>query len=168
LILIAANLLIYASIEGFAQHPRARDWLNGQLAGIRGVGLPWETLLAFLRVVTNPRALTRPVPIADAWSQVVAWLDQPRVWVPAPTERHPEILGELVAATGARADLVHDAHLAAMAIGHGLTLCSADRDFACFPSLRWENPWRISQPPAFPLPRSPCPNHRLRGLAGGP
>jgi hypothetical protein len=84
--------------------------------------------------------LARPLSTADAWGQVVAWLDQPRAWVPPPTERHPEILGELLAATGARANLVHDAHLAAIAIGHGLTLCSADRDFARFASLRWENP----------------------------
>ncbi|HEX3884946.1 MAG TPA: TA system VapC family ribonuclease toxin [Stellaceae bacterium] len=138
--LIDANLLIYASIEGFTQHSRARNWLDKQLSGSHGVGLPWESLLAFLRVVTNPRALPRPVSIADAWSQIVAWLDQGRVWVPAPTERHPEILGELIAATGARANLVHDAHLAAIAIGHGLSLCSADRGFACFPGLRWENP----------------------------
>jgi hypothetical protein len=140
LMLIDANLLIYASIEGFAQHSRAKNWLDGQLAGSRGVGLPWESLLAFLRVVTNPRALTRPLSIADAWNQVIAWLGHRRVWVPAPTERHPDLLAELIAATGARANLVHDAHLAAIAIGHGLSLYSADRDFGRFPGLRWENP----------------------------
>ena len=138
--LIDANLLIYASIEGFDQHARARDWLDEQLSADRGVGLPWESLMGFLRVVTNPRALTRPLSIANAWNQVVAWLDRRCVGIPAPTERHPEILGGLIAATGARGNLVHDAHLASIAIGHGLSLCSANRDFARFPGLRWENP----------------------------
>ena len=74
MILIDANLLIYARVRSFAQHPAARDWLDRQLNGISRVGLPWASLLAFLRVVTNPRVFERPERIGDAWDQVTVWL----------------------------------------------------------------------------------------------
>jgi predicted nucleic acid-binding protein len=75
-----------------------------------------------------------------AWAQVSDWLAADPVWVPSPTSRHAEILGRLLAETRAHSNLVPDAHLAALAIEHGLTLCSSDRDFGRFPSLRWQNP----------------------------
>jgi predicted nucleic acid-binding protein len=75
-----------------------------------------------------------------AFRQVSAWLAWESVWVPEPTDRHAAVLGELLADTGAHGNLVPDAHLAALAIEHGLTLCSADRDFARFQGLRGENP----------------------------
>jgi hypothetical protein len=104
------------------------------------VGLPWPSLLGFVRLVTNPRVFERPEEVGAAWRQVESWLDCPSVWVPLPTERHREILGPLIARTTGRANLVPDAHLAALAIEHGLLLCSTDGDFARFPDLRWENP----------------------------
>ena len=76
----------------------------------------------------------------QAWRQVSAWMGAAGVWSPQPTDRHAEILGALLRPTGAQANLVPDAHLAALAIEHGLLLCSADGDFARFPDLRWENP----------------------------
>jgi uncharacterized protein len=140
LILIDANLLIYAHVSSFAQHRAARDWLDRQLNGIPRVGLPWASLLAFLRLVTNPRVFERPEPMAAAWSQALAWLACDTAWVPEPTERHPELLGALLGLPGVHANLVPDAHLAALAIEHGLTLCSTDGDFARFPGLTWLNP----------------------------
>jgi len=104
------------------------------------VGLPQSSLLAFLRLVTNPRVFERPEPILGAWRQVIAWADCETVWIPQPTERHSDVLGELLAAPGVPANLVPDAHLAALAIEHGLMLCSADSDFSRFPPLRWQNP----------------------------
>jgi toxin-antitoxin system PIN domain toxin len=74
-ILIDANLLVYAHASSFAQHEQARVWLDERLNGSTPVGLPWASLLAFLRLVTNPRIFERPEPIADAWDQVRAWLD---------------------------------------------------------------------------------------------
>jgi uncharacterized protein len=139
-ILIDANLLVYAHVVSFAQHQRAREWLDAQLSGSAPVGLPWASLLAFLRLVTNARVFERPEPIGDAWRQVLAWLDCETAWIPQPTERHAELLGELLAIAGVQANLVPDAHLAALAMEHGLMLCSADSDFARFPSLRWLNP----------------------------
>lgn len=138
MILVDANLLIYAHVSSFQQHEAARSWLDGQLSGNGPVGLPWPSLLGFLRIVTNPRMFERPEPMAKAWQQVRAWLDSEVAWIPQPTDRHREVLGSLL--TNVRANLVPDAHLAALAIEHGLLLCSTDGDFARFPVLRWQNP----------------------------
>ena len=140
MILVDANLLIYAHVNTFAQHERARVWLDARLNGVAPVGLPWASILAFLRLTTNPRVFERPESMADAWQQAVSWLEAGRAWMPQPGERHQEILGNLLAVPGIHANLVPDAHLAALAIEHGLILCSADGDFARFAGLRWENP----------------------------
>jgi uncharacterized protein len=139
-ILVDANLLVYAHITEFDQHAQARDWLDDQLNGTAQVGLPWVSLLAFLRLATNPRVLGRPRRTTDAWRQVTAWLDCAVVWVPAAGERHRELLGQMLAVPGINANHVPDAHLAALAMEHGLILCSADHGFARFPGLRWTNP----------------------------
>jgi toxin-antitoxin system PIN domain toxin len=139
-ILVDANLLVYAHVEGFAQHEQARTWLDERLAGTAKVGLPWESLVGYVRLVTNPRVFPQPLAASEAMTQVDDWLSRPAAWSPGPTERHAELLAELLAVDGMRADLVPDAHLAAIAIGHGLTLMSNDTDFARFPTVRWENP----------------------------
>ncbi|MBI4203957.1 MAG: type II toxin-antitoxin system VapC family toxin [Betaproteobacteria bacterium] len=138
--LVDANVLIYASVDSFSQHERARRWLDERLNGAAPVGLPWASLLGFLRVTTNPRVFERPMVVSDAWRQVLAWLGCEPAWIPQPTERHAEILGDLLASPGVHANLVPDAHLAAIAIEHGLILCSTDGDFGRFAGLRWENP----------------------------
>lgn len=140
MILVDANVLVYAHVSSFAQHERARDWFDQQLNGTRPVGLPWPSLLAFLRLVTNHRVFDRPEPIASAWRQILAWLDCQTVWIPQPTDRHADLLGRLLAVPGIHANFVPDAHLAALAMEHGLMLCSTDGDFARFPGLRWLNP----------------------------
>jgi hypothetical protein len=139
-ILLDANLLIYSHVESFRQHAAARSWLDAQLSSGASVGLPWASVLAFVRIVTNHRVFERPSSIGAAWRQVEAWLDAASVWIPHPTERHREILGALLHAGAARANLVPDAHLAALAMEHGLLLCSTDRDFARFPGLQWRDP----------------------------
>ena len=138
--LIDANILVYAHVSSLAPHERARDWLDQQLNATAPVGFPWASLLAFLRLVTNPRVFEQPEPMTSAWRQVQAWLDCPTAWIPQPAERHSELLGGLIALPGVQANLVPDAHLAALAIEHGLTLCSSDGDFARFPGLRWLDP----------------------------
>lgn len=140
MILLDANLLIYAHVSSFPQHAQARSWLDAELNGSGPVGLPWPSLLAFLRIVTNPRVFERPEPVMDAWRQVHAWLEADVVWIPQPTERHRDVLGTLLTAAGVQAHLVPDAHLAALAIEHGLLLCSTDGDFGRFADLRWQNP----------------------------
>jgi toxin-antitoxin system PIN domain toxin len=140
MILLDANLLIYAHVESFPQHALAKSWLDVRLSSGDAVGLPWASLLAFVRIVTNPRVFERPEPIFDAWRQVEAWLDVEAVWTPSPGGRHRAVLTALLARGGLAANLVPDAHLAALAIEHGLLLCSTDGDFARFPGLRWQNP----------------------------
>ncbi len=140
MILLDANVLIYAHVSTFSQHRAAREWLDRQLSGFADVGLPWPSLLAFLRLVTNPRVFERPEPIADAWRQVREWLACESAWIPQPTQRHVEIVSELLALPGIHGNLIPDAHLAALAIENGLTLCSTDGDFARFPGLNWLNP----------------------------
>jgi toxin-antitoxin system PIN domain toxin len=139
-ILLDANLLIYAYDEASPHHSIAREWLDQQLAGATPVGFPWETITAFLRIVTHPRIYERPVHVAVAWQQIQKWLACEGVWVPQPTERHTALLGEFLLLPGISANLVPDAHLAALAMEHGLTLCSADSGFARFARLRWMNP----------------------------
>ena len=140
MILVDANFLIYAHVRTFPQHERARAWLDERLNGVAPVGLPWPSILAFLRLTTNPRVFERPEPMADAWRQAASWLEVERVWMPQPGERHQQILGDLLPAPGMQANLAPDAHLAALAIEHGLIMCSTDGDFARFAGLRWENP----------------------------
>jgi len=139
-ILVDANLLLYAKISDYPQHQAANEWLDGKLNGPARVGLPWPSLLAFLRITTNRRRFERPLAVSAAWEQVEQWLTVPQVWIPQPTDRHAEVLGELLRGSSCAGPLVSDADLAALAIEHGLVLCSTDGDFARFRSLRWENP----------------------------
>jgi len=139
-ILIDANLLVYAHVASLPQHEAAKRWLDDRLNAAARVGLPWPSLLAFVRLVTNPRIFPRPATMQGTWRQVDEWLACPVVWVPVPTDGHAAILGRLLVAAAPRSNLVPDAHLAALAIEHGLTLCSTDGDFARFPGLRWEDP----------------------------
>ncbi len=140
MILVDANLLVYACVRGFPQHERARAWLDGALNGSTRVGLPWVSLLGFLRVATNPRIFQRPQSMVTAWRQVEAWLGCRTAWIPEPGERHRQLLAPLLVGGNVASTLVPDAALAALAIEHGLVLCSNDGDFARFPGLRWHNP----------------------------
>jgi uncharacterized protein len=138
--LVDANLLVYAVSESFEQHARARRWLDQRLNDEVPLGLPWPSLVAFVRLVSNPRIFDQPVAVSAAWRQVEEWLACRPVWIPQPTERHAVILGKLLRGSGGRSTLVHDAHLAALALEHGLAVASADADFSRFEGLRWENP----------------------------
>lgn len=138
--LLDANLLIYAVHKRATQHERAAEWLTEQLNGSRRVGLPWQSLAAFLRISTHPRAFERPLSPTTAWERVTDWLASPVAWIPQPGAEHTRILGELINVYEIRGNLVPDAQLAALALEHGVTLCSTDTDFARFRELRWENP----------------------------
>ncbi len=140
MILVDANVLIYASIPVLKEHSVAQRWLDETLSSGARVGLPWASLLTFLRLVSNPRVFERPPSLTGAWGQVERWLSLESVWIPTATDQHAMVLGRLLAEVSERSDLVADAHLAALAIEHGLTLYSADRDFARFSGLRWQNP----------------------------
>lgn len=138
--LVDANLLLFAVDSASPFHGRASAWLTGQLNSPRRVGLPWPTLLAFVRISTHPRTARRPLSGEAAWSYVTDWLAAENAWVPNPTGRHAEVLGSLILSYRLTANLVPDAHLAALAIEHGLEVASADTDFARFREVRWVNP----------------------------
>jgi uncharacterized protein len=138
--LVDANLLLYAVHERNEQHHAARAWLSEQLTRAPRVGLPWQSLGAFLRVSTHQRASTRPLSGREAWAHVEEWLAAGPAWIPVPGPRHAEIVRDLIARHDVRGNLITDTMLAALAIEHGLTLHSTDGDFARFDELRWVNP----------------------------
>lgn len=140
--IVDANILLYSIDDRSPFHEPAREWLEQALNGPTRIGLPWMSLTAFLRISTHPRASTHPLTPAEAWSFIGDWLDAEPAWIPAATARHAEILQRLVIDGDLRGNLVSDAHLAALAIEHGVGVCSADSDFARFPELTWINPVR--------------------------
>ncbi len=123
----------------FDAHAEARSWLDERLNATERVGLPWGALLAFLRLSASPRIVDHPIALRESTAVVAAWLALPSTWVPQPTDRHAQTLAQLLGPE-TKPDLVPDAHLAALAIEHGLLLCSTDRDFARFQGLRWTDP----------------------------
>lgn len=138
--LVDANLLLYAVDVASPQNAAASTWLEDALNGNRRVGLPWQTLGAFLRIITHPRITTRPLSGEQAWAHVRRWLDADPSWVPPATSRTTSLLQDVITRHGVVGNLVTDAMLAALAIEHGLTVYSADTDFARFTELRWVNP----------------------------
>lgn len=138
--LVDANILLYAVDSESAHNEQAATWLSEQLNANHRVGLTWESLTAFVRIATHPRAAARPMTAAAAWELVEEWLAVPTAWIPVATDQHARVLGSLLTKYRLAGNLVPDAHLAALAIEHGLTVCSADTDFARFSEIRWLNP----------------------------
>jgi len=138
--LIDANLLLYAYNSRAPEHEKARAWLEATLSGGEMVRFAWLTLWAFLRIASNPRVFEHPLSIVHAGAIVTSWLGRPHVDVIEPGERHWDIARRLLESGQATGPLVMDAALAAIAIEHGATLYTTDRDFARFDGLKWKNP----------------------------
>lgn len=138
--IVDANVLLYAVDADSTFHEAARDWLQETLNGPTRAGLPWASLLAFQRISTHPRASANPLTPEQAWSYITDWLDADATWIPVPGAKHAEILRRLIVDGDLRGNLVTDTHLAALAIEHGVGVCSMDSDFARFPQLSWVNP----------------------------
>jgi len=164
MILIDANILIYAYDATARQHGPAKRWIESVFAGPRPVRLPWATVLAFLRIMTNPRVFRRPLSLDEATTIVDDWLAQPNVWLLDPTERHWTILRAQLLSGQASGPLVTDAHHATLAIEHGATLYTSDRDFARFAGVTTVNPLEEAEaPPADVVPRSRSSSGRGSG-----
>ena len=140
MIVLDVNLLLYAYDSSAHEHARARAWLEQMLSGSGAVGLPWHTILSFLRISTAPRMISHPLEVGAASAIVDEWLQSSNVRIVGPTEEHWRILRGLLPKARVRGSLIMDAHLAALAIEHGATLCTNDRDFARFPGLKVEFP----------------------------
>lgn len=138
--IVDANLLLYASNRADPRAAAAAAVLEEALNGPYRIGLPWQSLTAFLRISTHPRVFPFPLSPGPATEQVRRWLTAPAAWVPHPGPRHADVLLDLVARLRLTGPLVSDAHLAALALEHGTGIWSTDSDFARFPGLRWENP----------------------------
>lgn len=134
MILVDVNLLVAATMTSAADHDEARSWLHESLSGTARVGLPWVCLTGFVRVAGQARAWERPMPVGDALAVVRVWLSRPCAWVPEPGPRHLDILEQLLLPQPS-ARLVTDAAIAAIALEHGLEVCSRDRDFARWSEL---------------------------------
>lgn len=133
---VDANILLYAVNPAAPLHERARTWLDAGLAGGETVGFAWAVVLTFLRAATNPVVFPRPLDVGEAAGVVELWLAQPAAVVVEPTPRHLSLLRGLLGDTGTAANLVNDAHLAALALEHGAEIVSFDRDFQRFPGVR--------------------------------
>lgn len=134
------NVLVFAYSQGSLHHKACRMWWEETLTQPRPVGLPWVSILGFVRVMTHRRILKIPMYPNDAISRVRAWLDVPGVQILPPGEFHAEIFFRLIEQVGTAGDLTTAAHLAALAIEYRGELASTDTDFARFPGLRWFNP----------------------------
>ncbi len=135
-----ANILIYAFDTSSPHHKRCKMWLDGHLNGMQKIGFPWPSLLAFVRIVTNPRIYEFPASIPEAWNQVEAWLGNETAFIPQPSRNHSGFMKKILQATQLKSNDLPDAHLAALAIEHGLILCSTDSDFSRYKDIKWENP----------------------------
>ncbi len=140
MILLDANVLIYSAVTDSVHHAYMKSWLDKKLNSPVPIGIPWPSLLAFVRITTNPRIYSPPAASLEAWKVVNYWLSCPSVWIPLPGRNHHIILNRIITEIKPTANLVPDAHLASLAEEHGLIVYSTDSDFARFPSIRWVNP----------------------------
>jgi toxin-antitoxin system PIN domain toxin len=140
MIIVDANLLIYAINRDAPHHRKARRWLESALSGAETVGLPWIVVLAFLRITTRQGILANPLDPERAISYIDEWLSIPSVELLGPRETHWPILRNLLLSSGTLGNLTSDAHIAALALEHGATICSADYDFRRFQGVSHSNP----------------------------
>jgi toxin-antitoxin system PIN domain toxin len=139
-LLVDANVLLHATNVSSREHGPAAGWLRDALAGSETVAFAWTVVLAFLRLSTHPAVFARPLGTAQAAGSVERWLDAPAVVTLEPTRQHPSLLRGLLERAGTAGNLVGDAHLAALALEHGATVVSFDRDFARFEGVSLERP----------------------------
>jgi uncharacterized protein len=130
--IVDANVLLYAVNSASPQHARARRWLDGALSGDARVGLPWLTLLAFVRIATHPSVFPNPLTLERALAIVAGWCDRPNVVHPEPPAGFAAHFGRVLKGGGAHANLANDAYLAALALAYGATVATFDRDFDRF------------------------------------
>jgi toxin-antitoxin system PIN domain toxin len=140
MIVVDANVLLYAYDSNSGHHARCRDWWTAALNGHEQIGLPWQTVLGFIRIASNPRVFNLPLSAERACRIVSTWLARPQVLILSPGERFWTIFTAQIGSAQIRGPLVSDAALAAISIEHGASLCTADRDFRRFDRLTLIDP----------------------------
>jgi len=139
-LVVDANVLLHAVNADAAEHETSRRWLEYRLSSAEPVGFAWIALLAFVRIGTRAGVLPSPMSVGEAFDHVEDWLVQPSAVVLQPSPRHAALLRGLLEPLGVAGNLASDAHLAALALEHGATVCTFDRDFARFPGVHWRHP----------------------------
>jgi len=147
MIICDANVLLYAYDQCAEHHAVCRNWITAAMNGDEPIGMPWQTLLAFIRITTNPQVYTQPLAVTAACQIVNAWVDRPQVRIPEPGERYWALLQALLLGSQVSGPLVTDAALAALALEQGATLCTTDRDFRRFDALKLINPINVATRP---------------------
>lgn len=138
--IIDTTLLVYAYVPAFDQHAAARRWFEQALVEDESVGLAWVSVLGFVRVVTNPRIFRVPLLLDRAVAVVDEWFQQQSVEIVLPTPRHWTTLRTMLTTGQSGGPMTTDAHVAALAVEHGATVYTTDRDFLRFPGVRVVNP----------------------------
>ena len=136
------NLLVYAYSLRAPQNGEARSWLQQLIEGSEPVGLPWEVIVSFIRIMTKPQVVTGLQQPADAVAVVEQWLSREHVAVVEPGPSHLELVSDLLTAVGQGNGRVPDAHIAAIALHHEAEVHTNDYGFSRFPGLRLSYPLR--------------------------
>lgn len=140
MIVLDANLLLYAYDAESVQHRQSRAFLEQIFSAPDPVGLPLQSISAFLRIMTHQNLRGSRFSLEEAVEIVEEWLSLPQVRLLVAGERHWQIFQRMLLEGHASGRLVTDAQIAAITIEYGGELLTNDRDFARFPGLRWRNP----------------------------
>lgn len=144
--IVDTNVLLYATDRDSSFHARSNDWLVATLAGAGSVGFSWVAMLGFARIATNPRIMRSPATSDEAFDVIDDWLSQPGAVIVHPTPSHASIVRQLLRSAGTAANLVNDAHIAALALEHHASVCSFDSDFERFEGVRRFEPFASPAP----------------------
>jgi len=139
-IVLDANLLLYAYNSRAPNHAQARHWVEEVFSGTEAVGLPWQTVSAFLRIITNRQLIGERLSMEEAAAVVEEWAAMPVVHLLAPGVRHWAFFRRMLVEGKVSGPMTTDAQLAALTMENGGVLYTADRDFARFPGLKWVDP----------------------------
>ena len=140
---IDTNVLVFAEVVSSPHSKTALRMLTDLAQGARPWAIPWPCIYEFLRVVTHPRVYHPPVPLQRALGDLRSLLASPSLVLLSETNQHPQIMQHVVAQSGATGNLVHDAHIAALCLEHGVSeFITGDRDFSRFQDLKVVNPFR--------------------------
>jgi uncharacterized protein len=139
-IVLDANILLYAYDSASPHHAKAQAWVEDLFSGTESVALPWQTISAFLRIMTNPKLPGERFSLEEAVQLVDRWIEQPNIRLLAPGDDHWPLFRHMIVEGQAPGALITDAQLAALTMEYGAVLHTTDRDFARFPGLRWTNP----------------------------
>ncbi len=142
LLVLDVNVVLAAHRQDHPSHGSVRPWFDAVVAGDDDFAVPDGVWASFLRLATNRRIFVVPTPLADAFLFLDATIAQPRHLRLGPGPRHPALVRRLCEEAEATGDLVPDAVLGAIAVEHGATVATLDRDFARFPSVAHVRPGR--------------------------